>query len=154
KGALEHYQQALKLGSPDEIAVRLGMIACYEALDQAEREAAEIDALSQRPDLGDHEGEVLYWKARINVFRGREHGDPDTLLRKALARGLSPALAEVVNALLAETMPEAIDHARKAAQIDPHNQHAYEQLLIFLFMAGRRDEARLVLARLHLIRPR
>jgi tetratricopeptide (TPR) repeat protein len=154
EAALGQYARALELGAPDEIDLRLGRLDCLVALYRIAEVRDEVEALSRRTDLGEHEGSVLLWQALIFMYGAPRLGRPHELVPKALARGLKPVEREYAQVFTATTAPEAIAHLQKALEIDPFYARAYDPLLMLLLLSGRLDEAAVVLGQARLVLPR
>src|SRR5262249_31693522 len=150
--ALNQYDKALELGHPDDVGIRLGKLLCYDATMDP-RILPEIEALSQRTDLGRRAGSVLLWQARLSLYRRQTSGSFLDLMRQALAQGLPLSEAAYARAYLATTIPATIHHLQEAGREYPYNGNAYEPLVFYLFVAGRHDEVKQTLAQLRAIRP-
>jgi tetratricopeptide (TPR) repeat protein len=150
--ALRLYETALEAGAGDEVALRLGRYDCRMALGEIRLALAELDALSDRSDLGRFAGPVLL--RRVEIAMGMQRGtDPCDLARQALARGLSPADAAYARALLAQTAPEAIELLQQAMRLDPFHCRGLNYLPILLFITGRREELRQAAAQVRMVSP-
>jgi len=134
--------------------LRLGRLECLVALYRIADVREDVEALSRRTDLGEHEGSVLLWQALLAMYGAPRVGQPHELVPKALARDLRPAEREYAQVFIVTTAPEAIAHLRKALEIDPFYSRAYDPLLMLLMMSGRLEEASVVLGQARLVLPR
>ncbi|HWE36192.1 MAG TPA: protein kinase [Isosphaeraceae bacterium] len=151
--ALAHYDRAIAAGHPDTVALRLGKVRAWVALDEAPAAFRELEALGSRTDLGRHRGEVLLWRADLGHARDLDASGRDRLLQEALAAGLDPADAAYARGLLAETSPDALTHFRKALELDPFHNRASDLLGWTLGLLGRRVEALDVVRQAELLFP-
>jgi tetratricopeptide (TPR) repeat protein/tRNA A-37 threonylcarbamoyl transferase component Bud32 len=150
--ALANYDAALGLGAEDEVGLRLGVLDCCGALYRFPRMRAELEALARRTDLGRHEGQVLLQRANLAMW-AKGAGDPQELVRQALAKGLPPAEAAYAAVYLDRTTPEAIAHLQRAVELDPYHPQAYSLLGTLLFLSGRIPEMREAVIRAQVVLP-
>jgi hypothetical protein len=153
--ALENFDEALKLHHfcRDPIGLRLGKVRAWVALDEVRNAFDELEDVASRPDLGEHEGEVLLWRADLGQSRDINVEAKERLLKRALAKKLGEADKAYTSGLLATTSDEAICQFRRALELDPFHQQATIRLAWMLSLLGRRQEAHDVLAKAELIFP-
>lgn len=140
--ALESYDQALALGHPDEVAVRIGRIEAFEGLQRVEESLAELARLQPLARVSHHAAKVLLLEGTLAVDR---LSNPDAgldLVRRAVALGtLDPADRAFAGALLAEDIPAALGCLRAAAEADPSHRQTCEMLGPLLALCGEPEEA-------------
>jgi tetratricopeptide (TPR) repeat protein len=151
--ALGHYKQALALEPEDEVALRLGVLECYMARYEFRAFREELARLAARPGLGRHRGEVRLLQAVEATFSARQDADPTALAQQALGLDLPPAEEAYAQALVAPTVPKAVEQLQRAARLAPFHRRTHELLPGMLFLLGRLPEMREAVARLHLIAP-
>jgi serine/threonine protein kinase/predicted Zn-dependent protease len=140
--ALRYLDEALRVGGAEEVRLRLQKVKAHSALHQLPQALAELEALSRRRDLGDHEGSVLLWRADLDLVR--RVNDEQTLKQIRRARGLKLPGAEQAYAdgLLADTVDEAVHHFQSALAQDRLHYRATCMLSTLLIVMGRTAEAR------------
>ena len=118
KEALIHYQSALDLGGADEISLKLGRFDCRMALSRYSEARADLEELTPRTDLGDYTGIVLLERAFFALI-DKSAGDPQALVKQALAAGLPPADAAYAQVFFDQNISQVIDHLKEALRADP-----------------------------------
>jgi tetratricopeptide (TPR) repeat protein len=139
RAALDNYDRALREGHPDTVGLRLGRAKALFAVNETARATAELEALSGRADLWERRGTLLLLQG--DLLLGRDNAKAQALVRQALEQPLSPAEAAYARGLLAETSPEAVEHFRKALELDRSTHGAHGMLGLLLILMGRVDEA-------------
>jgi tetratricopeptide (TPR) repeat protein len=140
--ALANWDDALQAGHADTVGLALDKVRAWCAVHEVPKAVQEIQALSQRTDLGGYEGSVLLWQADIAL--GRPGNDEQALatVRQALARGLSAAEESYARGLLAESSPAALGHFERVLELDPFHHRANGMAGLLLLHLGRLPEAR------------
>jgi tetratricopeptide (TPR) repeat protein len=140
--AIDHFDQSLAGGYPDQVSVRLkkiqALIAARE-LDLADAEWKLIPTKHSRAAAGD--GEILLWQAQL-AMEGRP-GYPDALaaLHEAISAGLARDDEAWAQALLADHSLECVAHLRDALQLDAYHHRARRLLITMLLSLAELDEA-------------
>jgi tetratricopeptide (TPR) repeat protein len=133
--------RALEAEPPNGFALRLERADAWMALGKRREAEAELKALlNASPDS--QKGEVLLRVGQLALFDWSHKGDRGLeVVREALAsRTLSSASSAYAEALLAETVPEAIDRLRRAVAEEPFHPQATKLLVALLFLSGRLEE--------------
>lgn len=141
--ALSLLSRVEKLGTDDPIALELARIRALDALNRKRLAQAELDALSQRADLGPHEAEVRMLQGMsLLASEGLEAAQPFFLKAKSLG-SLRRSDELLINCMQAETSREALQALRSAVEADPYHQESRRFLSFLLASFGRHEEARL-----------
>lgn len=139
--ALDHFTQA-EGGGADAVALAILKVRAWSALHQIAPAQRELQALSQRSDLGPLQASVLLWQADLLLSESQEEEKALVLVQKALdLGGLAPAEEAYARGLLAPSTPEALGHFERAVREDPFHHRAGGMLALLLLMAGRHEEA-------------
>jgi tetratricopeptide (TPR) repeat protein/tRNA A-37 threonylcarbamoyl transferase component Bud32 len=145
--------QVAPLRPAEEIALRLGRLDCFMALARYRPLYAELNRLARRKDLGKYAGKVLLWQAEASLYRKAPSGTAQKLVRRALAKTLSPADRAYAQVYLAQSVPEAIGHLQRAVKADPFHYRAYNVLIPLLLIQGRTVQGREALAQARMVVP-
>jgi hypothetical protein len=142
--ALEASEEALQDASlvPDEVGLRLARVRAFTALGLLAEAEEELERLAARADLGRYEGVVQLWQGDL-LLEGVGTGGSDkalALVRTARAKGLTGADRDYADAMLAETIHEAIRLLEHALAQDPMHYRANARLAATLFWSGRLRE--------------
>jgi tetratricopeptide (TPR) repeat protein/tRNA A-37 threonylcarbamoyl transferase component Bud32 len=151
--ALKNYRQALALEPDDEIALRLGMLECHMARYDYGAFREELARLVARNDLGKHRAEVRLQQALDALYSARKDANPTALVLEAIDLGLPPEEDAFAHALIAPTVPQAVDQLQRAARLAPFHRRTHEMLPGMLFLLGRLPEMREAVSWLQLIAP-
>jgi tetratricopeptide (TPR) repeat protein len=139
--ALKNIDRALE-SDPADVDLHLDRVRAWAALDEAPRAREEVKQLAGRTDLGDRAGLVLLWQADLVLCQAADDAGALATVAKARRQGLPPAEAEYAAGLLADTSPEAVEHFRRAVEVDPFHQRANGMLIQLLTFLGYFTEAR------------
>ncbi len=126
------------------IPLRLNKVRALMAIQHAGPSVQEIEALAREPNLGEYEGRVLLLQA--DVLLGRDDARAIKLVGQALARGLPEEGKAYARALLAKSMPEAIEQLQRSLAHDRHQLRGRTMLELLLVLLVRLGEARTELA--------
>jgi serine/threonine-protein kinase len=142
RAALQNFDKALRAGHPDSAGVHLHKVRAWCAVHEVAQAARELQALSQRPDLGELQGPALLWQADIALTRSGDDEKALEVVRQALDLRLPPAEEAYARGLRADTSAEAVRHFRQAVERDPLHQRANGMLALLLITLGYLPEAR------------
>jgi len=126
KAVLANADQAIELGHPDPIRMRLQKVLAWDALYDRNHGIAEIDRLmaASESEIGDHRGEVELWRGIYYLWEPFRQDDGTALIRSAIDTGLPPADEAYAQALIATNLPDAIQHLTRALRFDPFHFRA------------------------------
>lgn len=140
--SLEQLERAADLGSRDPVRLALDRVRTFESLGQSGEAGRELEQLSLRTDLSEHEAEVRYLQGMaILPKQGLEVATPVLMQAKALGE-LSEADEAIVDGMLALTSDVALDNFRRAVLADPYAHEARRFLVHILTVFGQLSEAR------------
>ena len=125
----------------DSIGLRLDRVRVLFALNDATGAVRELEALSQRSDLGKQEGAVLLMQA--DILHEVDLATTIAQVQRAREKGLSKADDAYAQSLIAPSTPEAVQALRTSLSLDPYQPRAQGMLSLLLLLLGQREEARL-----------
>jgi serine/threonine protein kinase len=139
--ALGYIDQALANDvGRDSSSLRLDRIRALFALNDPARALRELEALSQRTDLGGQEGAVLLMHA--DILQGDDSPTFLAKVQRARDKGLTPADDAYAQSLIAKSTPDAIQALRTSLSLNPYQPRAHGMLSLLLFLLGDREETR------------
>ena len=127
----------------DSISLRLDRIRSLFALNDTAGAVRDLEMLSRRTDLGEHEGAVLLMEA--DVLQGDDIEGTIAKVKRARDKGLSPADDAYAESLIAESTPEAVKALRTSLSRNAYQPRAQGMLCLLLLLLGQREEAGLQL---------
>lgn len=138
---LERVQSARSAGTGDPTDLRFRAIAAHDGLGHFAEARQEADELVKLPGLGDRRGEALLWCGDLYVTGGSRDAGIE-LIRAALSAQLRAGDRSYAEALLATSVPSAIEHLEQALRADPGHFRARRMIAIALILNGRVRESR------------
>lgn len=138
--AHDRFDEALRLGHPDPVRVRLERLKALSVFGRGVQVLEEIDQLRQE-NLGSHQAEVLLWEAASGWSEDKDEKAVG-LIEQALQLGLPDAEAAYARGLIARKSREAVEHYREALRRSPFHYRARANLCFTLLLLGERQEAR------------
>ncbi len=140
--ALALYDEALKGGHHDPIGVRLRQAKAWLAIYDGPTAAEKLKALSQEPNLGEYEGQVLLYLGDALMDKGERNEKGLQFIRHALEKQLPPADEAYARGMLADTSPKMVEAFLQAIEKDPYHHKGRAMLGLMLLLLGRHDEAK------------
>ena len=135
--ALAKLDEALALGHPDPVGVRLERVRVLSTLSRFDEAERELTALAS--DTGSHAAEVLLWRGDVLIADNRT-SEGQALVRQATQMGLPAPLQAFAESLQAAGAEAAEFKLRAAVALDPYLVEPQRHLAFILLVGGKWDE--------------
>ncbi|MCP4783568.1 MAG: serine/threonine protein kinase [Fuerstiella sp.] len=124
KIAVERFQDAIDRGFTDTAPLHLRMAACEIVNGNLGAATTQLHAAQQNIMQGSHNANVGLLKAQLALLGVEEYGAPATLLQVVEIEHLAEADRYFLSGLRAEGSLPALEHFRKAIQLDSYHHGA------------------------------
>jgi len=139
--AVERFQEAIDRGFANPGPLHLRMAACELVNGDLEAANAQLHAIRQNATQESHKATIDLLKAQLALLGVEEYGDPAALLQAIQMDHLAGADQLFLSGLRAEGSLPALEHFRKAIELDSHHHGARRMACILALSLAELDVA-------------